>query len=135
MSDEASVQPIPPISTMVKKAHDHSQSYLNYERPFQPVFGGYGAPKVISLFRGFTIIQDAETEMYRIVRKDGSPLLNYSFHSIQWNKNMKRKDILAYGKIDNRKVVIHTNGFAESRLSQIVIETINQYLSKYLLAS
>lgn len=35
--------------------------------------------------------------------------------------------------IDNRKVVIYTNGFAESRISQIVIETINSYLRKNLL--
>ena len=97
------------------------------------MFGGYAPPKVISSYRGFTIIQDTETEMYRIVRKDGSPLLKYSFHSIQWNKNMRRKDILAYGMIDNRKVVIYTNGFAESRISQIVIETINSYLKNNLL--
>ena len=133
MSDNATVQPVQSVPSMIKQASDASQSYLNYERPFQPVFGGYAPPKPISTYRGFTIVQDSDTEMYRIVRKDGSPLLKYSFHSIQWNKNMKRKDILAYGKIDNRKVVIHTNGFAESRLSQIVIETINQYLKQNLI--
>lgn len=87
----------------------------------------------ISTYRGFTIVQDSDTEMFRIVRKDGSPLLKYSFHSITWNKNRQRKDILAYGMIDNRKVVIYTNGFAESRISQIIFETINSYLRKNLL--
>lgn len=133
MSDNATVQPIPSVPSMIKQASDASQSYLNYERPFQPVFGGYAPPKVISTYRGFTIVQDSDTEMFRIVRKDGIPLLKYSFHSITWNKNRQRKDILAYGMIDNRKVVIYTNGFSESRISQIVIETINSYLRKNLL--
>ena len=112
MSDNATVQPIPSVPSMIKQASDASQSYLNYERPYQPVFGGYAPPKVISTYRGFTIVQDSDTEMFRIVRKE---------------------DILAYGMIDNRKVVIYTNGFAESRISQIVIETINSYLRKNLL--
>ena len=133
MSDEANVPPREPVSTMIKRASGASESYLNYERPFQPVFGGYGPSKTISSYRGFTIIQDMETEMYRIVKKDGTPLLKYSFNSIKWNKNMKRKDILAYGMLGDRKVVIYTNGFAESRLSQIIIETIYSYLRRNLL--
>ena len=133
MSDEANVPTREPVSTMIKRASGASESYLNYERPFQPVFGGCGQPKAISSYRGFTIIQDMETEMYRIVKKDGTPLLKYSFHSIQWNKNMKRKDILAYGMLDDRRVTIYTNGLAESRISQIITETINDYLRKNLL--
>lgn len=107
MSDKADVPQKEPISVMIKKASDASQSYLNYERPFQPVFGGYGPPKVISSYRGFTIVQDMETEMYRIVKKDGTSLLKYSFHSIEWNRDMRKKDILAYGMLGERKVVIY----------------------------
>jgi len=133
MSDNATVQPIPSLPSMIKQASGASQTYLNYERPFQPVFGGYAPSKVISTYRGFTIVQDSDTEMFRIVRKDGSPLLKYSFHDIQWNKNMRRRDILAYGMIDNRKIVIYTNGFAESRISQIVLEVLSEYLGQNLI--
>ena len=106
---------------------------LNHISTMKDLSNLYLVDMHISTYRGFTIVQDSDTEMFRIVRKDGSPLLKYSFHSITWNKNRQRKDILAYGMIDNRKVVIYTNGFAESRISQIIFETINSYLRKNLL--
>lgn len=122
MSDETSV---PPMTSVL--------SYLNSDRQFQPVYGEYGPPRTISSYRGFTIIQDRDTEMYRIVKKDGTPLLKYSFHSIKWNMDMRRKDILAYGMLNDRKVVIYTNGFAESRLVQRIMENIHSFLRKKLL--
>lgn len=133
MTDEAQIPQKESVLSMLKKAGSASHSYLNHDRPFQSVFGDYGPPKLISSYRGFSIIQDQETEMYRIVMKNGTPLLKHSFHSIKWNMDMRRKDILAYGMLNDRKVVIYTNGFAESRLAQRIMENIHSLLRKKLL--